>query len=156
TSTFPAEFGIAEGDRWLFWFKDLPTAMTGGCHEFRHEDNESQARRDANDPGACGRNYVHRNGYEWRLSMCHLFDEPNEKVEKPASPSLKLGPFDFFPLRLEYVRLTADGEVEELRVLGRLQLPQWQGGSSPLGNDELVDHDSAVIISFRHGAFAGV
>jgi hypothetical protein len=104
--------GSLDGAVWRLWFRDLPVDDSDGFFErFR---SGSDDRQGVNDPGASGRRYNFRNGYEWRL----------------AGHDNRLGPFDFFPLTLEKVKFEA-GAVRAVELTGRLQLPQVddQGGA---------------------------
>lgn len=133
---------------WELWFKDLPTTQAAEDSDWTFESKNVQSpqRRGVNDPSAGDPKYIHRTSYEWRLA------------DGRKSDYLRLGPFRFYPLSLERLVLGAAGSASELSLVGRLQLPLWNGDQlHPAWQDEeLTDLDSAVTLFFENGNLARI
>ncbi|MCA1711833.1 MAG: hypothetical protein LC789_09460, partial [Actinobacteria bacterium] len=110
SSRAPWDLEVEPDHLWRLWFRDLPTR----AGSFERAEGTSPAAEDVNDPEALGRAYNHLNGYEWRLADS---DPPADDT-----PALRLCGLEFFPLSLERLDV-ADGVVERVDVVGRLQLP---------------------------------
>ncbi len=157
--SFPAPVVLqVPGAKWRFWVKGLPTEGNGPFTFERTRTASPQGitaadplspRRGVNDPAADSRDLGHLNGYEWRLGLSPAPD--------PLTAWLPLGGFRFYPLSLEQVKLAADGKLSSARILGRLQLPAWNGLSTGAPSDkEFVNRDSAVELIFENGQLADV
>ena len=143
----PFQVGLHE---WKLWFKGLP--MTGaGALSFNLTSTQSaqgtqdpkSPRRGVNDPAATGRDLGYLNGYEWRLGTADA---------EPKTRWLPLGGFQFFPLSLSGVKVAADGEVSEAMIIGRLQLPAWNGLADQEPTvTEFINRDSAVELTLKNG-----
>ena len=114
------------GDRsWQLWFRDLPMQVEAGAAlAFNRQHTRSTAAEDVNDPNAFSRRHNVLTGYEWRLGEIMPLDtEAKDEAEAEAEPQfLPVFQLHFYPLTLEAVTLD-EGQVQTLRLVGRLQLP---------------------------------
>jgi len=115
----------AGDDGWQLWFRDLPAQDDG---TFRRAEVWSSKAEDVNDPEARSRDYVHLQGYEWRLAA-------PEKAR-----ALPLFGLRCYPLTLETVGFHPDG-VQRVEIIGRLQLPLTD-------EVEQVDVSNAIRLTF--------
>ncbi|MBD2074921.1 LamG domain-containing protein [Phormidium sp. FACHB-592] len=105
---------------WQFWFRDLPVKASS------FDSVRSKVAQDVNDPDALSRKFNYLEGYEWRLVGNSLFS------------------LDFFPLTLQKV-VFANDQIDEVRIVGRLQLPLP-------GRKELEQFNNAVQVTFKRDA----
>jgi hypothetical protein len=120
---------LAANAEWVFWFRDVP--LQDGV--FTSQMARSRLAEDINDPESSSRNYNFLKGFEWRLAEAGNIGA--------TSPRLRLCNLDFYPLLLERLSVT-DGVVEQVALLGRLQLPVNE-------QQELVGLNNTVCLTFQ-------
>lgn len=142
---------------WHFWIKDLPAAAVDAPEDQHYHFNRTRVLSPllkelddvdpaahtivaVNDPEAVAREQNYRMGYEWRLG------DGTTGTNDSVQPLLLNG-LRFFPLTLEDVTVVA-GEVTQLALVGRLQLPLQDDA-------ELADLNNAVRLIFTRPAQPG-
>jgi len=130
---------ITDNTVWNFWAKDLPLEVTEDAERFDWTSTRSPQAMpggldlDINDPEAISRDYNLLQGYEWRL----------QEMRPGNGEYLMLEQLYFYPLRMDTLLMEA-GEVQQLSIVGRLQLPLNDGGK------EQENLNNAVRLRFAH------
>jgi hypothetical protein len=147
TSLKAINIAVTGSKPWKLWFKGLPTKGEGPFL-FSRAATISNARRGINDPAADGRDFGPLNDYQWILGT----SEP-----KHDQRWLPLGPFRFYSLSLEELELDESGKMISASIIGRLQLPCWNGSSEGgPSNREFTEYDSAVVLEIQAGKVSGI
>jgi len=134
---------LETGEKWDFWFGNLPVNSAGNIfsrsetrneidNDFDNEGKLDKTAEDVNDPAANSKFFAALSAYEWRL---------NDEVE---GNSLSLFNFDFFPLTLEKVVLDGAGIIE-IEIIGRIQLSNEKPDDEP-------ENGNAVCLNFKRNA----
>lgn len=143
TLPVPTELTLGTSDTWKFWFRDLPIAPATQRFE-RPVPYDSDEHRGTSLPEGLSRRFAHLTGYEWRLGP---------KAESAGRPqrAIRLGPFVFFPLTLDAVRLDAKQAVE-IRISGRLQLPLKKVADVAEEVEQITRHNAVQLVFERAAA----